>query len=405
MPSSDEPPAVKTAGDEGELQEEDSLRLPDGSIYEDPILEPEEEELLVKRQPTEQDRALVQQQLSVSRQFSEAAPGNTESRLSLYGKPVNSEEAASLCPPGKAGLIIHATIMPDSASDGGDASKHKGKYETKFLPDGSIKPRRGPPLAWECDFFSSLVQTPDGRWVFSGVLNGWPGLQILELRSVTARVPGKLSNGFKAKIARSYDAKTAASNAPKPSYPKGEKSVRVTLRLPAWSTEGYTESAAGFVWWYFQTRPQPTLAHGENIVAALAAGPRGKNGGSPRAVRAHLFAHRYAKKKESAKDKMLYHAAILLEWDHGAPQLLPQLAHDLSDALPFAMVPSCIDLRDGPTISSPGEHCTVVELATLHGVGGRLGKSNWCEAGPQPRLVRHITPSTRCIPLQVRGQG
>jgi hypothetical protein len=57
----------------------------------------------------------------------------------------------------------------------------------------------------------------------------------------------------------------------------------------------------------------------------------------------HTFAHRYALgggKKESSKDRITYHEAVLLEWDHG-------------------------------------RHLTVVELATLNGVGGRKGKVNW----------------------------
>jgi len=31
-------------------------------------------------------------------------------------------------------------------SDGGDPAKRLGKFERKFLEDGSVKPRRGPPL-------------------------------------------------------------------------------------------------------------------------------------------------------------------------------------------------------------------------------------------------------------------
>ena len=48
----------------------------------------------------------------------------------------------------------------------------------------------------------------------------------------------------------------------------------------------------------------------------------------------HLFSHRYArgKKTETNKDLLTYHSACLLEWDHG-------------------------------------QFCTLVELATLNGVG------------------------------------
>lgn len=61
-----------------------------------------------------------------------------------------------------------------------------------------------------------------------------------------------------------------------------------------------------------------------------------------KAVRIHSIAHRYARggKPETTKESITWHSLILLEWDHG-------------------------------------RHCTVVELATLNGVGGRRGKSNW----------------------------
>ncbi|KAH8048895.1 hypothetical protein JL720_15746 [Aureococcus anophagefferens] len=63
-----------------------------------------------------------------------------------------------------------------------------------------------------------------------------------------------------------------------------------------------------------------------------------------RATRCHLFAHRYSKARESAKDVLTYHAAVLLEWDDGT--------------------------------------ATVCELAWLHGLGGYGGRCNWLPAAP-----------------------
>ena len=38
----------------------------------------------------------------------------------------------------------------------------------------------------------------------------------------------------------------------------------------------------------------------------------------PTVLRAHHIAHRYAKSNgEGLKDKVLYHALVLLEWSHG----------------------------------------------------------------------------------------
>lgn len=61
-------------------------------------------------------------------------------------------------------------------------------YHPPSPADGTIRPRRPLPLVRSDDFFSSLVQTEDGRWIFSGVLNGWPGLNCLELLSITCKV-------------------------------------------------------------------------------------------------------------------------------------------------------------------------------------------------------------------------
>ena len=41
---------------------------------------------------------------------------------------------------------------------------------------------------------------------------------------------------------------------------------------------------------------------------------------------------------------------------------------------------NCLGIRDPvppPGMALSGEHCTVVELATYNGVGGRHGKANW----------------------------
>jgi hypothetical protein len=82
----------------------------------------------------------------------------------------------------------------------------------------------------------------------------------------------------------------------------------------------------------------PIVRFGEDVVRGLhsdlataaAVGVRADGAGvadgtedvirvMPRATCAHLFHHRYSRgdKPESTKEKLIYHAAILLEWDHG----------------------------------------------------------------------------------------
>ena len=61
-----------------------------------------------------------------------------------------------------------------------------------------------------------------------------------------------------------------------------------------------------------------------------------------------------------AKQKLTYHGAILLEWDHG-------------------------------------KYMTVVELATLYGVGGRKGKVNWHHDKPEPVTALYRAMSSHMI--------
>ena len=68
-------------------------------------------------------------------------------------------------------------------------------------------------------FFSSLVQTADGRWMFSGTLNGWPALTHMELISITCKVRTRIG---RAKIQRFWD-KREASGRDAPSFPDGPK--------------------------------------------------------------------------------------------------------------------------------------------------------------------------------------
>ena len=267
---------------------------------------------------------------------------------SIYGQPVSAAQAAQLCPAGEGGLIYHAHLVSDTWTHPKDCTA-----------EGKIKPRRATLPVRAKDFFSSLVQTQDGRWIFSGVLNGWPGLNCLEVRSITCVGKRKTWLGKK-KVVRFWDAPPlntmlddeddmysgfGASDEiiyrDPPSFPNGIKSVRVTLRGAPWTAKGYSPTAPGCVWWFESVRGQlgPRLSHGEDMVTNT-----NDQNNIPTCTTVHHFAHRYArpgkKGHETQKQKLTYHGAILLEWNHG-------------------------------------KYCTVVELATLNGVGGRSGKANW----------------------------
>lgn len=241
---------------------------------------------------------------------------------SLYGKPKSASHLAEMMPNESGGLIWHAELVTDEWTSASDCDAN-----------GCIKPRRPLLPVRETDFFTSLVQIADGRWIFSGKLNGWPALTCLELRSLTILEKGLTSYS----VRRVWDAIQTPGQ--KPAYPEGQKHARATLWMPSWSARGWSPASPGFVWWYMPHHPRgERFAYGESILSAIAE----EASVEAKLVRIHSIAHRYARggKPETTKESMTWHSLILLEWDHG-------------------------------------RHCTVVELATLNGVGGRRGKSNW----------------------------
>jgi len=207
------------------------------------------------------------------------------------------------------------------------------------------------------DFFSSLVKVADGRWVFSGVLNGWPGLTCLELLRLTTR-RGKVLG--RSKHVCIWDAEKNLE-ALKPPRVADSESWHMTLRMAAWTKRGWSESSPCYVWWFLRLNPEkPLVVFGDGMIRNLRQSLKTSEFDMPTATNVHLFAHRYALgegRREGPKDLVTYHSAILLEWDHGL-------------------------------------HTTVVELANLNGVGGRHGRSNWCVDRDElvPELLRAMPP-------------
>lgn len=244
---------------------------------------------------------------------------------SVYGNPVPSQEAARLLPPGMGGLI----------------------WEAELHLEGDFKPRRPTLPVCISDFSKSLVRTEDGRWIFSGVLNGWPGLNCLELISIAeldAPAKGVSVSKTSAKSPNSVPLWCAeASAGASPSFVSKANMFRATLRMAPWSMRGWSDESPGYVWWYFaQDSKGPKFAFGENVIHTLKANLKASDREMPQAVRANLFAHRYALggRREDKRERITYHAAVLLEWDHGL-------------------------------------YSSVVELGPLNGIAARYGKSDW----------------------------
>lgn len=264
-----------------------------------------------------------------------------------YGNPLSPEKAAELLPSGEGGLIWHAQLVSDDAN-------------------GEIKPRRPDLPVRAKDFFSSLIKTLDNRWIFSGVLNGWPALTCLELIHIT-HTKSKVV-GVGEKLVSYWSDK---SDAP-PTFPTGHKTVRATLRMASWSSRGWSKDSPGTVWWFRAQRSIPLLHHGEDIVLNINQdfnNCKDSSDSMPICTYAHFFSHRYARgnRSETAKELLTYHSAVVLEWDHG-------------------------------------KHLTVVELAILNGIGARHGQVNWYhDKLEETTLCYKCMPAAMIAPWQVSG--
>lgn len=352
--------------------------------------------------------------------------GNSQCLHSLYGQPKPSSvlreimKSPSHCDP-NGGLLWKVYLVPDDYNV--NYEKHKSlKRVPKAYYDADqkcIKPRRGHMMATYSEFMSSLQKVPmnhDGgedaddddhhdptadmelyqpqsKWLFSGVLNGWPGLQTFELLTIEYKRPllnwnvhwsaqeyekahdiwsespvqrkstvnatavtGTKGTSSTPTIPTTTAATTHAtvtthatsSSASAPTIPTyfGISEVRARLRAPAHSADGWSKTSPGFVFWFEgnQTRKEgDRLLYGTNIIKEWEQESKTKFTPSPKCTKVHKISHRYATgNKQQIRDYLTYHSLALLEWDHG-------------------------------------KYCTVVELAYLGGVGGYQGRSNWIE--------------------------
>jgi len=264
-------------------------------------------------------------------------------KVAIYGQPVDRQALKEL-EDDSGGLIWRAKIF-------------RTGYTNKKIsnPDGTLKARRPVPIVFEEDFFRSL-SCSNGKYVFQGRLNGWPGLTNLELISLDYLYSRGLGRSRKLFSKQFWSNKSNSKRENTPRYPipgswffkQKPICIRATLRAPKYTEFGYSKDNPGHAYWFkpFRSVPGPDggpkIAHGMNIMKALEHDHELTGEPMPRAVKAHFYAHRYAKVNERPKDKIMYHTGVLLEWDHG-------------------------------------RYCTNVELAYRHGLGGYGGRSNWIE--------------------------
>ena len=282
----------------------------------------------------------------------------------VYGNPLLPEVAAERMPPQEGGLIWNCSIIPDDYFSGGKLKRGLNARDFDHERQ-TIRPRRPSLPVTQSEFFSSItrIKGPCGyRYIFYGVLNGWPSLRCFELISLEERRQVTAAGLPSAKELMSgqilwkkiWDVSDASWGIePSSALPKSYTICRAKLRGAPWTSVGWGKDCPGFVFWFEATRPEgPRLTHGTDMLRTV---------GDAKCSRIHMVSHRYAVGRESPRDRLTYHSICLLEWEHG-------------------------------------NHCTVIELAYLNGLGGYKGKSNWYadKDSKEPLLYQAMPPEMIC---------
>lgn len=235
---------------------------------------------------------------------------------SAYGHPLSAEEAAKRMPPGGGGLVWHSLLINGDPFEE-DSTLKQGLNPRDFNSTiRTIKPRRASLPIVASDLYSSLtrIEGPKGpRYIFHGVLNGWPSLQTFELISIQRRRqheslnPVEILKGQRV-WAHMWSADKEGSKGVDPIITEKGLIFRISFQSPPWSKEGWSKESPGFAFWYESQKPEKTLTYGTTMIQSVDE--------SPICTNVHMIAHRYAHEKENAKDKLTYHTLVLLEWEH-----------------------------------------------------------------------------------------
>jgi len=222
------------------------------------------------------------------------------------------------------GFVWHAEVRTDDFSD------------AKHCTNGELKLRRPVPQIKASDLLNKVrKQETSGRWILDEPLNGWPALVGLELVSLTVVTKPLGMVGVK-KLKRLWK---SSSGKALPTAAEVSTGTRATFRGQTWTMDSWSSDSQGFVWWFSAFREDtPQLLFGEKMLDKIEKDKYAES----KAINLHIVAHQYPVEKETARDKLTYHAAVFVEWDH------------------------C-------------KFGTLVELAWVNGTGGYGGKSNWIE--------------------------
>jgi hypothetical protein len=180
---------------------------------------------------------------------STSAPPITSDKA-FYGSPLSKEEAAKRMPPGSGGLVWKAIVIPDNfCSENGKILRGLNRRDFHVANNtASIKTRRPSLPITVTELFSSLIKIEgtggSPRYIFNGVLNGWPSLCTFELivlekkRSIGPLTPPDYMDSSNLTWAHYWGVDDEVQR--EPSIPKDDKRIfRAKLRGAPWTSMGW----------------------------------------------------------------------------------------------------------------------------------------------------------------------
>ena len=225
---------------------------------------------------------------------------------SAYSDPLSTGEAKKEFLSGGSGVEWKVTIIPNECFVKGKLKK--GLNPRDFdLKNQTVKPRRGSLPIRAIDLFSSLtvINGPNGpKYIFCGILNGWPALRCFELRWIEEiNIFSLLQDGryiinaprMLRKIV--WKASKDGVEGVDPGTNMDSNVIyRANLRGPPWSSKGWSKESPGFAYWFEAQCPEgPRITYGTDMITKV---------GNSNCTHVHMFSHRYAVQRESAKDRL-----------------------------------------------------------------------------------------------------
>jgi hypothetical protein len=196
-------------------------------------------------------------------------------RDQIYGNKLSEEEALRIIPPGDDGLVWYAIVVPDNFISRGKLIGGLNKRDFN-LDDGTIKPRRASLPVTMSQLTTSLTKVvgPQGpRYIFNGVLNGWPSLRNFELielekkRSLGPLHALDYMNSLSQTWSRYLSVNKEGKDGISPAIKDNNKVYRAKLRGAPWTSTGWSPSSPGFLFWFEAHRPEgPRVVYGIDTV-------------------------------------------------------------------------------------------------------------------------------------------